>query len=550
MHAPEPSAGATQSAAEEAQALAHHDALVAALAAALGAEAGRAPIAIDTHLSSVIVSGGQALKIKKPVRLPFVDLSDFEVRRRLCEEEVRLNRRLAPSIYLDVVPVLGDLRHPRLGQRAAREHAPGDEPVLAHAVRMRAFDQSALWSAQVPAGAVTPRMAYALGARLAAFHADTEVVHQTGIGDAASVEARIERDIDELRTLAPAPSTDELATRLRRAFAAAKPLIDARWHAGRVRDGHGDLHLANVVTLDGEAVAFDCLEFDRSLRCTDVIADLAFLTMDLQHAGRADLAFQVLDGWLDISGDHEGIALLRLFEAMRATVRGKVAAVHARQREHGVPPGGVRAHGAAATPLAFGYLDLARRLLRPRRARLVITHGLPGSGKTHASTILAARLGAVRLRSDVERKRMSGRAVDDHGGAHGDMYAQSARQRVYDELERRAEPLLAAGLTVIVDAGFPSRAQRAHFAGFAARMNARFAILHCAAPLATLRERLVARSSHGRDASDADVAVLEARLGEFEPLTPAERRRAVRLIDPVSDGGIAAVHRLSRTDGG
>jgi hypothetical protein len=531
-------------------ALARHGRLVDALCRLLAAP-GDAPLRVETHISSVIVTPRYAYKLKKPVSLGFVDFSDPGVRRAACAEEVRLNRRLAPALYLGVVPIEGTADAPRLGapmllSQAAPPDAGQTAPLPEHAVWMRSFPQSALWERRVPAGEVSAAQAAALGAVIGAFHRDRATpCPGSPHGSARAVGARMRDNFAALRV--PAMGADAgtlraletLASEAEARFARLATTLDARNRDGFVRDGHGDLHLGNIVTIDGVGVPFDCLEFDAALRTSDVADEIAFAMMDLQHAGRADLAWAFLDGWLEATGDFDAVPLLDHYRAYRAMVRAKVAALRALQS---APPASPTGPGSACA----GYLRLAGDFgARSAPSVLVAMHGLSGSGKSVLSAVLAGAIGAVRLRSDVERKRLRGMATADRSGAHGAMYASAARDAVYDRLAEVSRRLLAAGQPVVVDASFLSRGQRQRFAELARDVGAAFTIADLQAPEAVLRARLAARTARGTDASDADQAVLDAQLRSHDPLDDAERTVAFvhRADDRLEPAAVAAAWR-------
>jgi aminoglycoside phosphotransferase family enzyme/predicted kinase len=551
-------------------ALARHARLVDALCRVL-AEPGAAPLRLETHISSVIVTPRHAYKLKKPVSLGFVDFSDPRVRRDACAEEVRLNRRLAPALYLGVVPIEGTMDAPRLGApmllaegatpdaatpqaatlsagtpRAPSPDAGDAEPPAEHAVWMRSFAQSALWERRVPAGEVDAAEATALGASIGAFHRDRAAPRPgSPHGSAQAVGARMRDNFEALR--APAMGADACTLRVldtlaREAdarLARLAPTLDARNRDGFVRDVHGDLHLGNIVTIDGVAVPFDCLEFDAALRTSDVADEIAFAMMDLRHAGRADLAWAFLDGWLEATGDFDAVPLLDHYRAYRAMVRAKVAAIRARQSAPDASPTGP---GSACE----GYLRLAGDFgARAAPPVMVAMHGLSGSGKSVLSAVLAGAIGAVRVRSDVERKRLLGMAAADRSGAHGALYASAARDAVYDRLAGLARRLLAAGQPVVVDASFLSRVQRERFRDLAHGAGAVFAIADLQAPEAVLRARLAARAARGTDPSDADEAVLDAQLRSQDRLDDAERAVAFvhRADDPLEPAAVGAAWR-------
>jgi predicted kinase len=282
-----------------------------------------------------------------------------------------------------------------------------------------------------------------------------------------------------------------------------------------VREGHGDLHLGNLIVWDGRLTAFDCIEFDPALRWIDVVDDMGFTVMDLWAHGRRDLAFGFLNDYMDASGEHRGLGVLRFHLVARALVRAWVAALRP----------------SVAGP---DYLALAQRLAAPGDARLLITHGLPGVGKSHVSSLLLARAGAVRLRSDVERRRLTD---------PDERYGPQATERTFAYLAGMARIALRAGFPTIVDAAFLQRAERDRLRDLAAAAGVPFAILDCQAPMPTLRERVAARSARGDDPSEADLAVLDKLAALQQPLDADERAAAIGL-DTSAPLGAAQVDGL------
>ena len=342
----------------------------------------RADAVIETHLSRILLAGDWAYKLKKPIRLPFADFRSIEARRHCCEEELRLNRRLAPALYVDVLPVFGSARVPRLG--AAGEQGDAIDWVL----RMRRFPPGSELDALVRARALRAEELDAFAARIARLHADAPAAPP---GSDWGTPEQVARAIgDVFGTLAPLLTAPE-AERLEALCAVFSPALHRRWAARRaggfVREGHGDLHLANVVRLEGEITAFDCIEFSPALRWIDTLADVAFFTMDLHAHGRPAFAWRFLDAYLSAAGDYEGLAVLRPYEIYRALVRAM--AVRLRAAQGGAPQTGP------------DYLACAESLAQPLRPRLLITHGLSGSGKSTVAARLLEAAGAVRLRSDV-----------------------------------------------------------------------------------------------------------------------------------------------------
>ncbi len=462
---------------------------------------------VETHVSWVFLTGRYAYKVKKPVKLPFVDFSTLKLRKRFCDEEVRVNRRLAPELYLGVVPVGGTQAAPRIGRK----------PAIEYAVKMREFATADRLDRRLAAKTL-PGSAFAeFGASLARFHSSLPPVR--GI-DAEEIGATALRNIDELESYLEPASRPDLRTlrawteRQRARFA---PIFAQRAAAGSHRECHGDLHLQNLLWRDGKIVAFDALEFDRKLRDVDVVSEAAFLAMDLRAHGRTDLDYEFLNRYLEVGGDYDGVEVLPFYLVYRALVRAKVAAIKRTQFA------AVDGHDAER------YLATALELLAPKKPLLVITRGLSGSGKTFVTDALVSRLPAIRARSDLERKRLYGvgALARTRSPIGGGLYAAAASRRTYAALAAIADRLLRNGENAIVDATFLRRSERLEFMQVAAANAARFVILDCTASPAELRRRVLERRRQARDASEADIAVLEQQLATAEPLDRAERRHAL-----------------------
>ena len=480
---------------------------------------------IETHISLVLLAGDYAYKLKKPVRLPFLDFTDPAARHRFCLEELRLNRRTAPGIYLDVVAIAGPAEAPRIG---------GGGPVLEHAVRMRRFPQEALASRLAARGAFGAPLAEALADRVAAFH---DGAARLPPGSALATSARVAAAaLDNFREIAELGIEDDdgdlrhLEDWSRLEAARLGAILSRRRDSGFVRECHGDLHLGNVVVLEGAPVAFDGIEFSPGWRWIDVMSDVAFASMDFAAHGCDRAGARFVNRYLESTGDYEGLDTLPFFEVYRALVRAKVAAIRAAQP--GVPD-----RERVDARAAFGrYLALARRLARPGTRALVLMHGLSGSGKTVASTHLVEALGAIRIRSDIERKRLRGLEGNARTGSPlgGGAYTAEATLATYGHLLALARRVLDAGRPVVVDATFLRRRDRAAFQALAEAEGAAFRIVWCAAPDETLRARVVAREGGGADASEAGIAVLDAQIAGLEPLDASERVHAT-LVDTTSE---------------
>lgn len=474
---------------------------------------------VETHASWLLLAGEFAYKIKKPIVLPFLDYGTLARREACCRAELALNRRLAPALYLDLVPIGGSPQQPHLGAT----------PAIEWAVRMRRFDESGRLDRVAARGELLPAQLTQLAATLWAFHQAAAVAAaETRFGAPQQVLAAAQENFAELRQLLPAqaqPQVEQLARWTDAEFLRRAGDFAARKAGGRVREGHGDLHLGNLVLIDGTVTPFDCIEFNEDFRWSDVISEIAFVWTDLLDHRRPGLAAWLLNAWLEIGGDFGSMTVLRFYAVYRAVVRAKVAALRAGQQAGAQRQAGLDAAGA--------YLRLAWQLAVPPAPTLLITCGLSGSGKTTASSARlldpggSAAGSVVRLRSDVERKRLFGLAPLAASGSAPDagIYTEQATTRTYARLHELARQLLAAGWPVIVDAAFLRREERAAFRRLAEELGVGFAILATAAPAAELRRRLGARSG---DASEATAAILDRQLGWFEPLDADEQACAIR----------------------
>jgi len=488
---------------------------------------------LETHISWVLLTGEYAYKIKKPVNLGFLDFSSLELRRHYCEEELRLNRRLAPELYLDLAEIRGTPGAPRVG---------GDGPVLEYAVRMREFPQASLASRALAGGAFGAAEIDALAALVARFHASAPQARtETRYGAPDAVLADALQNFEQMLQLARAAPDDRALRALRlwtqHEFEARSGVFAARRKQGFVRECHGDLHLGNIVLLDGRPVPFDCIEFNDSLRWIDVMSEAAFLAMDLEDRGRRDLAWRFLNRYLEATGDYAGLAVLPFYLVYRALVRAKVHLMRSRQS-------GLRRPERARLTRAFeDYLRLAGRLAAPERPALILAHGLSGCGKTTLTQPLVEALGAIRVRSDLERKRAHGVAprASSGSGVGSGLYTAVINAATYRRLGELAQEALRAGFPVVVDAAFLKRAERDAFRAIAERLDVPFTILDFHAPLEVLRARITERLARADDASEADLAVLEHQLRAREPLTPAEMASSYTV-----DATVPAAHELWR----
>jgi hypothetical protein len=468
---------------------------------------------IETHASWLLLAGEFAYKIKKPVILPFLDYGTLDKRRLCCEAELRLNRRFAPQLYLSVVPIVGSPHDPQIG---------GAGTAIEFAVRMHRFAEAGRLDHLCARGQLQWRQVSDLAATVATFHDGASIAAlPTRFGEPAQVLAPILENFDELPALLPGTAEQRRLARLaawtRSEFDRLAPRFAARKAAGCVRECHGDLHLGNLVLIDGRVTLFDCIEFSEDLRWIDVASEMAFLYVDLLDQRQPGLACWLLNEWLARTGDHDAVQVLRFYAVYRALVRAKVAAIQAWQAN-------------AVLEQAQDYLALAERLIEPPEPRLIITHGVAGCGKSRASRrlLLSDQAAAtLRLRSDVERRRLFGIAATSNSNSpiNGGIYAREASELTYQRLHELAQELLAAGWSVIVDAAFLERSRRAAFRALATQAGVPFFIVAPQATPAELRARVRRRLAKGHDASEATLAVLEQQLARIEGLSTDEREQ-------------------------
>jgi uncharacterized protein len=488
---------------------------------------------VETPISWVLLTGPYAYKIKRPVRLEYVDQQSAQRRAELCAEELRLNRRFAPELYLGVQTITRV--HGRLVVGGAGE-------VVEHAVWMRQFDRSQELDRLVASGDVAPEELAEFGRRLAATHAAlAPAAHSDPCGTPARVRAlvlaNLEQCLHAARVFGTCPDIEALRAPLTAALDAAMPIIAQRRAAGRVRECHGDLHTRNIVRREGRLLAFDCVEFEPAFRWIDVADDVAFLLADLETLGAPLHAWSFLQGYLSASGDFQACRVLRLYQAHRALVRAKVAALSA------MDDAGEGADASASLRrLHAAYLGHAAAALVPRRPGVLLMSGLSGSGKTWLAERLAPALRVLHLRSDVERKRLAGLApaASSGSGLARGLYSPESTAELYRHLLRCTEDVVAGGRSVIVDATFLRPEDRLPWRELAGAAGLPLRVIRCRAPPALLEERIDRRRALATDASEADLNVLEWQRRRGAALAP-EERAAVIEADTVRDDVVQQV---------
>lgn len=478
----------------------------------------------ETHISWVLLGDGEAYKIKKPVLLPFLDFSTFEARERACRNEVRVNRRLAPRTYLGVVPVR---RRPdgrcTLGPRGV---------VVDWAVRMVRLDERLRANTLLESGRLDRERVDRLAIGIAAFHADARTDARIArFGSPDAVERNVVDNFEALRTSIARYVRDDAAREIERwqiAFVRGhRALFERRMFGGAVRDGHGDLRLEHVFFReDGDFDVIDAVEFDDRYRFGDVAADVAFLGMDLANMGRVDLAERFLATYARAANDFDLYRVVDFYESYRACVRAKIAALNAAN------PDAPRDRREAARAEARRYLLLAQSA--PRRALvspgMIVVGGLIASGKSTLAEMLAAELGAPTVDADRTRKHMLGLSSTDHApdGAWQGAYDPSFSKKVYAEVLRRADAVLASGRPVVVDASFRTKAARSAAKELAATHGVPFRFFECVAPLDLCRLRIAARDP-ARTVSDARPEIADDFAAAFEPVTELCETEHIRI---------------------
>jgi len=481
---------------------------------------------IETHISWVLMTGSYAYKIKKPVNFGFLDFSTLEKRHFCCSEELRLNRRLAADLYLEVMPITGTPEHPEIG---------GATPAIEYAVKMLQFPSGQLLSEHARNGRLDTDHINQLADIVADFH---ESIAQTDenspYGDSANINHWFIENFDHIRPLLTDDAQKQQLQRLQQwgdsEWRRLAEIMQLRKHQGYVRECHGDLHLSNITLINGKVTLFDCIEFNPLLRWIDVISEVAFLFIDLLHFGYDRFAYRFLNRYLQYTGDYQGLTLLRYYLVYRALVRAKVSLLRMAQQQDD-PNIAKQALGEYAA-----FANLAERFTQRRPPALIITHGYSGSGKSTFAAQLAEQIGAFQIRSDVERKRLFGYKALMQTGSTIDkgLYSEEASQKTYQHLKELAKAVLEAGFPVIIDATFLKTKQRAPFRQLAADWGVTFRIIDFQASDQELYRRIKQRQY---DASEATVAVLHHQQQSAQSLLDQEQSGVIT-VNTESDNAL------------
>ena len=470
---------------------------------------------IETHISWVLLTGQFVYKIKKPVNFGFLDFSTLEKRHRYCQEEIRLNRRLAPSLYVGVVAITGSEEKPELN---------GQGPVIEYAVKMKQFPQTTQLDRLLAERGLDNAVMDKLAHKVATFHLTVEPVAQdSGYGDFEHIQQPVLENFSQIRNSISdkniLPTLEKLERWSVKKLEMLRDAIQQRKAQGFVRECHGDMHLRNIALWNDEILIFDCIEFNENFYWIDVISEIAFLIMDLEDRKHDALARRFLNSYLEMTGDYEGLRLLRFYKVYRAMVRAKVDALRVGQEQPDT------AEYTQTFNDFLQYLHLAEIYICPSEPCLLINHGLSGSGKSVGTQRLLENFSAVQVRSDVERKRLFN--VDLKSGTHPGyeqgIYSSAATDKTYSRLLSIAKCLLSAGYSVVIDAANLKEAQRQPFIELASLMRIPYYILNYTAPEHILEERVSLRLQSGDDISDATLEVLKHQIKTQEPLTDDER---------------------------
>ena len=489
---------------------------------------------VETHISWIILTGQYAYKIKKPVDFGFLNFSTLALRQRFCHEEIRLNRRLAPLLYEGVVPIT---------QESEQVEFNGSGQVLEYAVKIKQFDESGLADRLLEQNRLSPVQIDELAYTLAVFHKQAPQAAPSGPhGKPENILAAAEHNFEALVSLCGG-ELGNLQSWTRAEFQRLRSLFQARKTAGFVRECHGDLHSGNLVLIGKDLIPFDCIEFSDDLRWIDCMSEIAFLFMDIDVHGRPDLAWRLLNRSLEFSGDYPGLQILNFYCVYRALVRAKVAALGLEQACRADERSRLKTQ-------CYRYLEYAGRA-KNQAPVLLITHGFSGSGKSYYAKALAERLPAIRIASDLERKRLAAANAPMPGhsqpSGQGGIYSVSMTRHTYGLLLQHAECLLQSGFNVVLDATYLDAANRYPCLDLSQRLGVRFFILDFHASKALLSERIAARLFGGDGDSEATPAVLAMQMTRAKPLE-AREIPFVLTVDASSDGGIDGIlHSIGKS---
>jgi aminoglycoside phosphotransferase family enzyme/adenylate kinase family enzyme len=459
-------------------------------------------------------------KIKKPVDFGFLDFSRLEDRKKFCELEVRLNQRLAPSLYDTVIPISGSSDNPQLNDNS--------DPIE-YAIVMHQFPQENMLDAMCDSQKLTLDHLLDVAEQLADFHGDIAISGlDSPYGTTEHIWFPVEQNFDQIKPLlleeqdlAQLERLKEWATQ---SFQELLPLIKERKTEGFIKACHGDVHLSNITVFEGKVTLFDCIEFNEDIRWTDTMADLGFLAMDLDSRGLSALAPSVINRYMEISGDYRGLGMLNFYKAYRAMVRAKVELF----RLHGD-----NLSDQVRTQVLTNYrkyVNLAEHYCVCESPFLIMMQGLSGSGKTTVGKQLVTHSHAVMLRTDIERKRLFGLKPEE-SSKHSkfDIYTEKATVDTYEKLTEIASFLLQHNIPVVIDGASLKKQERDLCSRVALDLNVSYLFVKCMAPDDVLKNRIIKRQSISTDASEATTDLIEQQHNWEEPFSDHEKKRSILL---------------------
>jgi aminoglycoside phosphotransferase family enzyme/predicted kinase len=479
---------------------------------------------LQTQMSFVLLTDNYVYKVKKPVNLGFLDYTTLEKRRFFCQREVELNQRLCPEVYLGVVPII---------QEGSNIIVEGKGEAIEYAVKMHRLPQQAMMDRLLAGDRVTPEMITRVAQKLAEFHKRAETnATISAFGEIKAIRKNTDENFTQTEKYIGNTISQEKYQRIK-AYTDSfikknATLFQQRIAGGRIRDCHGDLHAAHVCFTDGICI-YDCIEFNDRFRYSDVAAEVAFLAMDLDHYGRADLARRFVSAYIDKSQDSGLIKLLNFYKCYRAYVRGKVEGF--KLDDPYIAP----AEKRQILEVASSYFDLADAYIRSK-PMLFITSGLVGTGKTFLAQALAKRLGLVVISSDVTRKKLAGIPVTEHRFEEFDagIYSPEFSKKTYGKMFTEAGDILNEGGSVIMDASFIRAEERLKAKKLAGESGADFFIVECRLDEKTIKQRLARRLEEG-STSDGRWEIYPSQKRAFEPVVevPETNRAIIDTAQPV-----------------